>query len=106
MPSPRQGYLSWWNDNISYVLRGTILIELSLRGRIDTTKDSRRRPYPERTIEVINKTVRLFCVGRPAPNPPNTPPQPTGDVILDEALKLIHSDKQSVVSWMDFLSGT
>ena len=29
-----QGYLSFWNDNISYALRGCILIELALRRRI------------------------------------------------------------------------
>ena len=53
-----QGYLSWWNDNISYVLRGCILIELSLRGRIDFTKDTRRRALSDRMIEVVDKTVR------------------------------------------------
>jgi len=52
-----QGYLSWWNDNISYVLRGCILMELSLRGRIDFSKDSRRRPIGDRIIEVVDKTV-------------------------------------------------
>jgi len=82
----KQGYLSWWNDNISYVLRGCILIELSLRGRIDFSKDTRRRPISERIVEVIDKT-------------------PTGDVLLDEALKLIASDQQNIVSWMDVLSG-
>jgi len=82
----KQGYLSWWNDNISYVLRGCILIELSLRGRIDFFKDSRRRPISERIIEVVDKT-------------------PTGDVLLDEALKMLASDQQNIVNWIDLLSG-
>lgn len=81
-----QGYLSWWNDNISYVLRGCILIELSFRNRIDSQKDMKRRPIGERLIEVIDKS-------------------PTGDVILDEALKLITTDQQTISGWIDLLSG-
>ncbi|KCV72309.1 hypothetical protein H696_01705 [Fonticula alba] len=81
-----EGYLSWWNDNISYVLRGCILLELSFRGRIDTTKDSRRRAFPERCIEVIDRT-------------------PTGDVLLDEATRHILSETASIADWMDYLSG-
>jgi Golgi phosphoprotein 3 len=82
----QQGYLSWWNDNISYVLRGCILIELSLRGRIDFSKDTRRRAVSDRFIEVVDKT-------------------PTGDVILDEALKIIAMDEQTISAWIDLLSG-
>lgn len=81
-----QGYLSWWNDNISYVLRGCILIELSLRNRIDTQKDMKRRPIGERVIEVIDKSN-------------------TGEVLLDEALKLIATDQQTISGWIDLLSG-
>ncbi|KAJ3343648.1 hypothetical protein HDU93_007529 [Gonapodya sp. JEL0774] len=81
-----QGYLSFWNDNISYVLRGAILIELSLRNRISITKESRRRPLSERLVEVVNET-------------------PTGEVLLDEALKYIKLESQSVGSWIDLLSG-
>jgi Golgi phosphoprotein 3 len=81
-----QGYLSWWNDNISYVLRGCILMELSFRGRIELAKDMKRRPILERYVDVIDKSQ-------------------TGDVLLDEALKLIQSDRQTVVSWIDLLSG-
>lgn len=84
--APLQGYLSFWNDNISYVLRGCILMELSIRNRIQITKDSRRRPLSERTVEVINET-------------------PTGEVLLDEALKLIKLERQSVGNWIDLLSG-
>lgn len=32
-------------------------MELSLRGRIDFSKDSRRRPIGDRIIEVVDKTV-------------------------------------------------
>ncbi|KXS19200.1 Golgi phospho protein 3 [Gonapodya prolifera JEL478] len=81
-----QGYLSFWNDNISYVLRGAILIELSLRNRVAVTKESRRRPLSERLLEVVNET-------------------PTGEVLLDEALRYIKLESQSVGSWIDLLSG-
>ncbi|PKB92357.1 Golgi phospho protein 3, partial [Rhizophagus irregularis] len=49
----KQGYLSFWNDNIFYTLRGCILMELALRGRIAMTKDSNRRkcPLSDRIIE-------------------------------------------------------
>ncbi|TPX53721.1 hypothetical protein PhCBS80983_g06208 [Powellomyces hirtus] len=81
-----QGYLSFWNDNISYVLRGCILIELSLRSRVKTVMEIRKRPYPERLIEVIDE-------------------RPTGEVLLDEALKLMKIDQQSITNWIDLLSG-
>jgi len=81
-----QGYLSWWNDNISYVLRGCILMELSFRGRIDLSKEMKRRPVSERYLEVIDKS-------------------PTGDILLDEALKLIPTDQQTVSAWIDLMSG-
>ncbi|ODV90023.1 hypothetical protein CANCADRAFT_99628 [Tortispora caseinolytica NRRL Y-17796] len=84
-----QGYLSFWNDNISYTLRGCILIELAFRGRIAMTQDPARRrlALPDRDIEVINA-------------------KETGETLLDEALKLIKSSEpQSVGSWIDLLSG-
>ena len=52
-----QGYLSWWNDNISYVLRGCILMELSFRGRIELSKEMKRRPITERNVDVLDKSV-------------------------------------------------
>jgi Golgi phosphoprotein 3 len=61
-------------------------MELSIRNRIAITKDSRRRPLSERTVEVVNET-------------------PTGEVLLDEALKLIKLERQSVGNWIDLLSG-
>ncbi|XP_006456326.1 hypothetical protein AGABI2DRAFT_195493 [Agaricus bisporus var. bisporus H97] len=88
----KQGYLSFWNDNISYALRGCILIELALRRRIALVKDPNRRRLllPERLVEVIND-------------------RQTGETILDEALKLMRmqqaTEKLSVNSWVDLLSG-
>ncbi|KAI9878463.1 MAG: Vacuolar protein sorting-associated protein 74 [Pleopsidium flavum] len=83
------GYLSFWNDNISYALRGCIVIELAFRGRISMQKDSSRRRFPlaDRMIEVIDDTL-------------------TGEVLLDEALKMMKSsEKMSVSSWIDLMSG-
>ncbi|KAF7159816.1 hypothetical protein CNMCM5623_005205 [Aspergillus felis] len=85
----KQGYLSFWNENISYALRGCIVIELALRGRISMQKDSSRRRFPlaDRVIEVIDDTL-------------------TGEVLLDEALKMMKSsEKMSVNSWIDLMSG-
>lgn len=85
-----KGYLSFWNDNISYALRGCIVIELALRGRVSMQKDSSRRRFPlsDRVIEVIDDTL-------------------TGEVLLDEALKMMKSsEKMSVSSWIDLMSGT
>lgn len=85
----KQGYLSFWNDNISYALRGCIVIELAFRGRISMQKDSSRRRFPlaDRVIEVVDDTL-------------------TGEVLLDEALKMMKSsEKMSVNSWIDLMSG-
>ncbi|KKA28528.1 hypothetical protein TD95_004745 [Thielaviopsis punctulata] len=85
----KQGYLSFWNDNISYALRGCIVMELALRGRVSMQKDASRRrfPLPERVIEVIDDTQ-------------------TGEVLLDEALKMMkQSEKMSVSAWIDLMSG-
>ncbi|KAI8806714.1 Golgi phosphoprotein 3-domain-containing protein [Cladochytrium replicatum] len=81
-----QGYLSFWNDNISYVLRGCILMELSLRGRIATVKEVRKRLFPDRLVEVVDERL-------------------TGEVLLDEALKLMKLEKQSIGNWIDLMSG-
>lgn len=85
----KQGYLSFWNDNISYALRGCILIELALRRRIAVVKDpSRRRlALPDRLIEVIDD-------------------KQTGETILDEALKMMKSsEKYGTGAWIDLMSG-
>ncbi|ORZ32503.1 Golgi phospho protein 3-domain-containing protein [Catenaria anguillulae PL171] len=66
----RAGYLSFWNDSLSYVLRGCILIELALRGRIAMVArpERRRIPLADRPIRVVDAT-------------------PTGETLLDETLK-------------------
>lgn len=88
-----QGYLSFWNDNISYALRGCILIELALRRRIALVRDPSRRALPpsERVVEVID--TRL-----------------TGETILDETLKMMKQtetagEKMAINTWIDLLSG-
>jgi Golgi phosphoprotein 3 len=86
----KQGYLSFWNDNISYTLRGCIILELALRHRIAMVRDPNRRrfPLPDRYIEVIDDRL-------------------TGEVLLDEALKMMKaSEKMSVGTWIDLMSGT
>ncbi|KAL3952275.1 hypothetical protein ACCO45_013992 [Purpureocillium lilacinum] len=74
----KQGYLSFWNDNISYALRGCIHGEGPFQAAI---------PPADRNIEVIDDTL-------------------TGEVLLDEALKMMkQSEKMSVSSWIDLMSG-
>jgi len=73
------------------VLRSSILIELALRRRIGLVKDANRRrvPLPERLVEVLDD-------------------RQTGETILDETLKMMktqETDKQSINSWIDLLSG-
>jgi hypothetical protein len=76
-------------DNISYALRGCILIELALRRRIAVVKDPSRRRLAlgDRLIEVIDD-------------------RQTGETILDEALKMIKSsEKYGTAAWVDLMSG-
>lgn len=85
----KAGYLSFWNDNISYALRGCILIELALRGRIAMVRDPARRrlALSDRLIEVIDD-------------------RQTGETILDEALKMMKSsEKYGAGAWVDLMSG-
>ncbi|XP_043230531.1 Golgi phosphoprotein 3 homolog sauron-like isoform X1 [Amphibalanus amphitrite] len=85
----KEGYTSFWNDCISSGLRGCVLIELSLRGRIELDKSGmRRRSLLARHVVLKND-------------------QPTGDVLLDEALRHIKETQptESVQSWIEFLSG-
>lgn len=65
------------------------MLELAFRGRIAMEKDPARRRFPlaDRNIEVIDDTL-------------------TGEVLLDEALKMMkQSEKMSVSSWIDLMSG-
>ncbi|KAJ6609043.1 Golgi phosphoprotein 3-domain-containing protein [Mycena sp. CBHHK59/15] len=89
----KQGYLSFWNDNISYALRGCILIELALRRRIGIVRDPgrRRTPLPERAVTVLSTSQ-------------------TGETLLDETLRMIKQtedagERMGVGSWVDLLSG-
>lgn len=84
----QQGYLSFMNDSISYVLRGCILMELALRRRIRVCRDaqSRRRAFPDRYIEVVDASR-------------------TGEILLDEALKMIKAERHSIGTWIDLMSG-
>lgn len=84
-----QGYTSFWNDCISTGLRGCILVELALRGRIELEKAGpRRRGLLYRKLLIRN-------------------PNATGDVLLDEALKHIKDTDppEMLQSWIDYLSG-
>ncbi|KAH9370458.1 hypothetical protein HPB48_000296 [Haemaphysalis longicornis] len=67
----KEGYTSFWNDCISSGLRGCILVELALRGRIE-----------------LGDT-------------------PTGDVLLDEALRHVKETRppETLQAWIDYLSG-
>ena len=65
----KEGYTSFWNDCISSGLRGCILIELALRGRVELERAGmRRKGLLSRKIMIKNS-------------------DPCGDVLLDEALK-------------------
>lgn len=84
-----QGYTSFWNDCISSGLRGCILIELGLRGRVELEKGGlRKRSLLGRKIILKNDA-------------------PTGDVLLDEALKHIKETDpaETVQNWIEYLSG-
>ncbi|PVD19829.1 hypothetical protein C0Q70_20320 [Pomacea canaliculata] len=85
----REGYTSFWNDCISSGLRGCILIELTLRGRIELEKGGMRR-------RSLNNR-KVLCKSD----------QPTGDVLLDEALKHMKETQppENVQSWVEYLSG-
>ncbi|XP_051901873.1 Golgi phosphoprotein 3-like [Pristis pectinata] len=85
----REGYTSFWNDCISAGLRGCILVELALRGRIQLEPATMRRK------SLLNRKV-LFKSDAP-----------TGDVLLDEALKHIKATEptETVQSWIELLTG-
>lgn len=85
----REGYTSFWNDSISSGLRGSMLIELALRGRLQLEACGMRR----RSLLVR----KVLCKSD----------APTGDVLLDEALKHIKDTQppETVQSWIDLLSG-
>lgn len=85
----REGYTSFWNDCISSGLRGCILVELGLRGRLEMEKTGMRRR------SLLNR--KIICKND----------APTGDVLLDEALKHVKETQpaETVQSWIEYLSG-
>ncbi|XP_030291973.1 Golgi phosphoprotein 3-like [Sparus aurata] len=85
----REGYTSFWNDCISSGLRGCMLVELALRGRLQLEACGVRRK------SLLSRKV--ICKSD----------APTGDVLLDEALKHIKETQppESVQSWIELLSG-
>ncbi|XP_030630511.1 Golgi phosphoprotein 3 [Chanos chanos] len=85
----REGYTSFWNDCISSGLRGCMLIELALRGRLQLEACGMRRK------SLLSRKV--ICKSD----------APTGDVLLDEALKHIKETQppETVQSWIELLSG-
>ncbi|XP_017307391.1 Golgi phosphoprotein 3 [Ictalurus punctatus] len=85
----REGYTSFWNDCISSGLRGCMLIELALRGRLQLEACGMRRKSL--------LTRKVICKSD----------APTGDVLLDEALKHIKETQppETVQSWIELLSG-
>nr|CAG4641886.1 EOG090X0A2Q [Eurycercus lamellatus] len=85
----KEGYTSFWNDCISSGLRGCILIELGLRGRVELERGGmRKRSLLGRKILLKNDS-------------------PTGDVLLDEALKHVKETDppETVQNWIEYLSG-
>ncbi|XP_071449527.1 Golgi phosphoprotein 3 homolog sauron [Hetaerina americana] len=85
----KEGYTSFWNDCISSGLRGCILIELAIRGRIELEKAGMRRK------SLLNRKLLIKS------------DTPTGDVLLDEALKHMKETDppETVQSWIEYLSG-
>uniref|UniRef100_A0A8C1ATM9 Golgi phosphoprotein 3-like n=1 Tax=Cyprinus carpio carpio TaxID=630221 RepID=A0A8C1ATM9_CYPCA len=85
----KEGYTSFWNDSISSGLRSCILVELALRRRIQLEpQSSRKRKLLDRKVLVKSSA-------------------PTGDVLLDEALKHIKSTDppEDMSSWIELLTG-
>eukprot|EP00124_Ichthyophonus_hoferi_P001862 Ihof_evm2s110 gene=Ihof_evmTU2s110 len=85
----QEGYTSFWNDCLSAGLRGCILVELSLRKRVKLESTGTRKRYLcDRKLELISSA-------------------PTGDVLLDETIKLIKetAPNETVDSWIELLSG-
>ncbi|ESO04837.1 hypothetical protein HELRODRAFT_185519 [Helobdella robusta] len=85
----KEGYTSFWNDCLSSGLRGCIIAELALKGRIELEKTGmRRRSLLNRKIKCKSDVL-------------------TGDVLLDEALKHIKETNppETTQSWIEYLSG-
>ncbi|XP_077176285.1 Golgi phosphoprotein 3-like [Paroedura picta] len=85
----KEGYTSFWNDCISSGLRGGILIELAMRGRIQL------EPQTLRKKRLLDRKVLLKS------------DTPTGDVLLDETLRHLKATEpaETVQTWIELLTG-
>ena len=64
-------------------------MELALRRRIRVVRETRRRGFAERHIEAVEGSG-----------------EGTGEVLLDEALRMIRTERHSIGGWIDLMSGT
>ncbi|KAL5259178.1 hypothetical protein ACHWQZ_G009589 [Mnemiopsis leidyi] len=85
----KEGYTSFWNDNISSGLRGAMLIELALRGRITLDNTGMRKR------SLLSRRVMIKSDA------------PCGDILLDEALRHVKETDppETCQSWIELLSG-
>ncbi|KAF6205442.1 hypothetical protein GE061_019614 [Apolygus lucorum] len=83
-----RGFVSIWNDHVSRALRGSILIELWLKGRLELEPAGMRRKCLSRRAVVVKST------------------SPTDDCMLNEALKLMNDGStHTVPDWISYLAG-
>ncbi|EMP27944.1 Golgi phosphoprotein 3-like protein [Chelonia mydas] len=127
----KEGYTSFWNDCISSGLRGGILIELALRGRIQleplTMRKKRLLDRKPSVTWLQNAAIPPWECSAPMSttargNGESSPftlalisaagvllksDTPTGDVLLDETLKHIKATEpaETVQSWIELLTG-
>uniref|UniRef100_A0A8C6X3W9 Golgi phosphoprotein 3 like n=1 Tax=Naja naja TaxID=35670 RepID=A0A8C6X3W9_NAJNA len=85
----KEGYTSFWNDCISSGLRGGILIELAMRGRVQLEPQSMRKK------RLLDRKVVIKSDA------------PTGDVLLDETLRHLKATQpaETVQTWIELLTG-
>ncbi|KAG8146984.1 hypothetical protein E2320_014062 [Naja naja] len=84
----KEGYTSFWNDCISSGLRGGILIELAMRGRVQLEPQSMRKK------RLLDRKVVIKSDA------------PTGDVLLDETLRHLKATQpaETVQTWIELLT--
>ena len=86
----KEGYTPFWNGCISSGLRGCVLIELALRGRIELEKASKCR------MSLLKRRVLVKSA------------KGCGDVLLDESLKHMreasNTDPETVETWIEYLT--
>lgn len=86
----QEGYVTFWDETLSYALRGCILMELALRRRIRVMNAIKhyKTPLSRQHLEVLD-------------------PSKTGEPLLDETLELIVQDNKSrpINEWIELLNG-